>query len=85
MKIVHFGRFKKCNSDTVEVSGAVLGNKPIRCLDTTLINFFKGILVCTAMIGDSSSVTMAERRSLKKSLEVKVAMDTLEKLRSQNI
>ena len=43
------------------------------------------ILVCAAMMDDSSSVTAAGRRSLKKSLEAKVAMGIPEKGRSQNI
>ncbi|KAJ3660330.1 hypothetical protein Zmor_004782 [Zophobas morio] len=47
----------------------LLRNKPIRCLDTTPMGFFETFLVSTAMMDDSSSVTVAGRRSLKKRLE----------------
>ena len=42
------------------------------------MGFVESFLVCTAMMGDSSSVMAAGRRSLKKSLEAEVAMATLE-------
>ena len=41
-----------------------------------------GFLLCAAIMGDSSSVTAAGRRSLKKSLEAEVAMGALDKPRS---
>mgnify|MGYP005985939073 CR=1 FL=1 len=48
----------------------LLRNKPIHRPGTTPMGF----LVCAAMMGDSSSVTAAGRRSLKKILEAEVAM-----------
>ena len=63
----------------------MLLNKPIRRPGTTPMGFLEDVLVCTAMMGDSSSVTAAGRHSLKKSLEAEVAMGTLEKPRSRSI
>ncbi|KAJ3643464.1 hypothetical protein Zmor_026174 [Zophobas morio] len=58
----------------------LLRNKPIRRPGTTPVGF----LVCAAMMADSSSVTAAGRRSLKKSLEAEVAMGIPERPRSGN-
>ena len=52
----------------------VLRNKSMRLPGTTSMGF----LMCAATIGDSSSVTAAGRRSLKKSLEAEVATGTPE-------
>ena len=41
--------------------------------------FLKSFLVCTAMMGDSSSMTAAGRGSLEKSLEAEVAIGIPEK------
>ncbi|KAJ3666755.1 hypothetical protein Zmor_002186 [Zophobas morio] len=43
-----------------------------------------GFLVCASMMGGSSSVTSAGRRSLKKSLEAEVAMGAPDKSRSDD-
>ena len=43
------------------------------------------VLVCTALMGDLSSMTAAGWRSLKKSLEAEVAMGIPERPRSRNI
>ena len=61
----------------------LLRNKPINHPATMPTGFLEGFLVCTAMMGDSSSVTAARRRSLKKSLEAEIAMGTPEKPRSE--
>ena len=47
----------------------LLRNKPIHRAATTPMGFFEGFLVCTAMMSDSSLVTAAGRRSLKKRLD----------------
>ncbi|KAJ3657214.1 hypothetical protein Zmor_016231 [Zophobas morio] len=52
----------------------------LRRSGTTPMGFLESFLVCTAMMGDSSSVMAAGWRSLKKTLEVEVAMGTPESL-----